>query len=118
PCNNARAFVLVGKELRLALDLHAAALEMLDEKRFGPILSENEHVRKRRLALADGAQLDMRPPAPPRPEIDPGEFQAGREGLVGDAELAKELEGARMHDESARGRSGLGRLVDDAHRHA
>ena len=95
--------------------MHADLLERRDEEGFLPVLGEDQHEGKGAFALADVAERHARRVPAAFPQVDRRELDAVRDRLVGNPELAVELERARVHHERAGGRAGRIRLVDDAH---
>ena len=65
-------------------------------------------------AHAQLAELDVRRLPGSGPEVRCGEHQPGFDDLIGEAELAVELQRARLQRQRARSGAGLGSLIDDA----
>src|SRR5260221_3691235 len=117
-CAQALAVVLEGHELGVAFHRHAELVERLDEQHLLLVLREDQHVREGAFALADVADLDAPGMLAARPQVHGGEGEAACERRAIDAELAVELESARVHDQGARRGARRGGLVDDAKVHA
>ena len=82
------------------------------------VLRKDQHVRKRADASAHVAEHGVRHRLAGRPEIDGAHRPSSRDDRVCEADLAVQLERARLHGQRARRRPGLRRLVDDPHAHA
>ncbi len=114
PRHDAAVRFLEVKELRSSLDLHAQLPQPPDQEAFVFILGVDQSVGKRTEARAQPAELDVRGLLSPGPEICRGELEPRRHHLLGETELAIQLESARLQRHRARGRARLGALVDDA----
>ncbi len=82
------------------------------------VLGEDEHVVERPEALADGVQVDMGHRLAAGPESHGPDLVPGVHHRLGDADLAVEFQGARLHGQGPRGRARLCGLVDHPHRDA
>ncbi len=102
-------------QLHRPLDGHAGLLQPLDQQPLVLVLGEHQHMGEGADPLADVAELHPAGLLAPRPEVHRGEGQAFRLHRFGEAELAIELQGARLDRQGAGGGARLGRLVDDAH---
>ena len=112
--HDAIAFFPEVDQFALAVDVHVELCETLDQEPLVFVLRVDEAVRIRALALAECAELDVRHLLRPGPEIRPRKLEAGLDHLAGETELAIELQRPRLDRQSAGGRPGLGRPVDDA----
>src|SRR5262249_14211874 len=68
--------------------------------------------------LADAVERDARHVRSARPKVDRRRFVRAFEELVSEIDLTIQLERPRLDRQRARGRPGLGRLVDDPQAHA
>ena len=68
-------------------------------------------------SLADVAEDWARQPPARHPEVRRSDLSPAFDHRLGQANLAVKLEGSRLHGQRARGRSRLGRFVDDPHAH-
>src|SRR5712671_179930 len=109
---------LEADQLAIALDADAPLCEPRDEEALVLVLRVDEPERIRALACAKSPQLDAGPPLASGPEIRRREDEPRVDDLAGEAELAVELQRARLHRKGTRGRARLGRLVDDADSYA
>src|SRR5712671_4220815 len=105
---------LEADQLAIALDVHAPLCEPRDEEALVLVLRVDEPERIRALACAKSPQLDAGPPLASGPEIRRREDEPCVDDLAGEAELAVQLQRARLHRKGTRGRARLGSLVDDA----
>ena len=78
------------------------------------VLREDEHVGEGAEALAEGAEFDVADVLAFDPEVYGDELVSFFDNFAREAELAVELEGAGVDDESAGGGARLGGFVDDA----
>jgi hypothetical protein len=85
-----------------------------DEEALVLVLGEDEHIGERAQALAECAELDVADASAFDPEVYGKELVAEADHLVGEADLAVELECAGVDDQRARGDAWFGDLVDDA----
>jgi len=116
-CDDAVATIVEAGERARTLDRDAGGGQLLAEEPLVLVLREDQDVRVRGRAGAERAQLDMRNVPAADPEIQGIEADGRVDDGIGDAELAIELERARVHDERAGRRCDGGGLVDDAHAH-
>ena len=100
------------------LDRNADGRKTLAQQALVLVLREDQHERERRRTRAECAELDVRDAPAADPQVRRVEADRCFDHGVRDAELAIELERARMHDERARRRCRGGSLVDEAHAHA
>jgi hypothetical protein len=107
------AALLEAGEARAALHLHPLAPKVLDEQPFVLILRKDQHEGKRAQPPAQVGKDDPRRMLAARPQVDRREFQAQPDDLVGEPELAIELERPRVEHQGPRGGARLGRLIDD-----
>src|SRR5439155_25518787 len=102
------------EQLSLSLDAHVQLFEPLDEEALVLVLRVDEPVWIGAPAQAQLAELDVRGLPGSGPEVRCGEHQPGFDDLIGEAELAIELQRARLQRQRARSGAGLGSLIDDA----
>ena len=98
--------------------LHARLRKLGDQHALVLVLRVDDHVRKRRQPGADVPECHAARLSATHPQIDGGEAQSVVDHLGVYAELAIELERARVNHQGARRGARLRRLVDDAHAHA
>src|SRR3989454_189265 len=101
-------------QLGHSLDAHVQLFEPLDEEALVLVLRVDEPVGKGALARAEPAELDVRRSPASSPEVRRGEHQPRFDQLVGETELAVELQRSRLHCERPRSAAGSSGLVDDA----
>src|SRR5256885_5622769 len=112
--DDAVARFLEVEELGPALDPYPEVPEPLDEEALVLVLRIDESVGIRAERGAERAELDMPRSPSTRPEIRGGKLETRLDHLVGESELAIELQGPHLDGESPGGRAWLLRLVDDA----
>ncbi len=106
--------LLEPEQLDGPLDLHVRRPEVLDQEPLVLVLGEDQDEGEGADPLADVADRQARGLLAPHPEIGRLHLEAEAHGLLGDAELAIEFQGPRLHRQGARGGPGLWGLVDDA----
>ena len=84
-------------QLGVALDTNAQLFEVRDQQSLVFVLRVEQPVRKGCGDRAQLAELDVRRPLASRPQIRGGEPEAGGDHLVGETELAVELQRPRLH---------------------
>ena len=99
----------------MPLDRDAERLQPLDQQSLVLVLGEDVEEGVGRQAGADSFKREPRRRFTLDPKIDGGDLVARRDHGLGEIELAVEFERAGLHRQSARGRTRLGGLVDNAH---
>ena len=105
-------------ELCRSFDRDAALRERVDQKALVLVLREGEHIRKGTQPTPHVAERDATHLSTSDPEIGGGELQSALHDVVGQSNLAIQLECARLNRDRAGRRTRLRDLVDDAHTYA
>ncbi len=109
--------LLEPEERDAALDRNAEAGKAVDQHLLVRVLRIDHHVGEGAEAAPHVAERDAGDFLAAHPEIDGAEFEPVAQDDVGEADLAIELEGPRLHGERPRRGPGLRRLGDDAQPH-
>ncbi len=110
--------ILEVEKLRLALDLDAGFGQTLDQEALVLVLRKDLRIRKRTQTEAHLTEDGSRHLVAGHPEIRSEDLSSTLDHRVRQADLAVQLERARLHGQRARRRPRPRRPVDDSHAHA
>ena len=105
--------ILESHQFGRTLNVDAGALEVIDQQALVLILRKDEKVRKWGESGPNRSDVGSRDVPAVDPEVHRVERDGARDDVVGDPQLAIELQGAGMDHQRSRRGSRLGDLVDD-----
>jgi hypothetical protein len=117
PCDHAVTTDFEADELRSALDLHAGAAKVLDQKPLVLVLRKDEQEGKGAQPFADVGKGDAPRVLSARPQIYRRKPEPAVDDLTREAYLSVELERAGVDRQGPRRRSRLRGFVDDSDAH-